>query len=124
MRDIEVQIIHHRVVTVGVVVLQQLLAEDAFGCRVAIVQAVDVGEAESPIEVIGLNRIRETLEIKSDLVELNGVGNHVGGGFVVGIPALVRRTGISPNIEPAVNLYTALVPVDRLYQGVGAVIRR
>jgi hypothetical protein len=57
MWDIEVQIVHHRVITVGVVVFQQLLAEDSHGGGVAVVEAVEVGKAEPPIEVVGLNSI-------------------------------------------------------------------
>ena len=62
MWDIQVQIIHHRIVAVGVVVVEQLLAEDPFGCGIAVIETIEVGEAESPIDVIGLYGVGKTLE--------------------------------------------------------------
>jgi hypothetical protein len=121
--NIEIHIVHHRIVAVSIVTLQQLLAEDALGRGVTIVQAIQVRETESPIEVIRLYRIRQAFDVEGNLVKLEGVRDHVIGGFVVGVPALVRGAGVTTDIEPAVNLDAAFVLVDRLHQAVSAVIR-
>ena len=57
VRDVEVEVVHHGVVAVLVVAGEELLREDALGGGVAIVLAPELGDAEAPVEVLGLDGV-------------------------------------------------------------------
>ena len=74
MRIYRSQVVHDRVIAIDIIALEQLLAEDPLGRCVAVIQAIQVGKPEPPIEMVPLNGIRQTFEVERDLVELNRVG--------------------------------------------------
>ena len=60
--EVQLAVILERIPPVKPVVLQQLVAEVPAGRGVAVVDAVKVGDPETPIDVIGLYCIRLALE--------------------------------------------------------------
>ncbi len=74
LRNVDLAVHHREVEAIGEVVAKQLVARDAERRRVALVLAVDAGEAEAPIDMIGLHRVGQALEIDHRLVELRSVG--------------------------------------------------
>jgi hypothetical protein len=77
--EVEVEVVHDGVVAVFVIFDEELVGEDAFGGGVAIVLSVELGDAEAPVEVLGLNGVGEALDVEDLLV-----GNDLVGGVVVG----------------------------------------
>ena len=64
---------------VKVVFLQQLVAEQPFGQGVAVIDAVESGRAEVPVDVVGLHRVHNPLEIQHGLAHHQRVGLDVVG---------------------------------------------
>src|SRR3974377_2097774 len=68
LSPVQIHVSHHRVVTVLVVLCQQLLAEIALRGGKAVIQSVQLREAESPVEMVDLNRIGNALNVKRGLL--------------------------------------------------------
>ena len=60
-------------IAVDLVVLQELIAQQAVSRGVAIVLAVDRRDAEAPVDVILLDRVGQPLEIDDRLIELDRI---------------------------------------------------
>jgi len=60
---------------------QKLVAQDAFHDRITIIEPVDAGDVEAPVDVIVLRGVRQTLDAENELVELDPVGT---GGIAGG----------------------------------------
>lgn len=72
---------HHRVIAIFVVVQEQLLTEVPFRRGEPVVEAVELREAETPIEMVCLHGVRKTVDVERGLVQLDGVRlNIVGRG--------------------------------------------
>jgi len=67
-----------------------LAAENALRCGEAVVHAVERREAEAPVEVIGLDGVRNALDVDGRLIELNGIRVNIVSGRGVGEAAFVR----------------------------------
>lgn len=52
----------YRIESIQKVMVQQLAAKPSLGCRPAIIHAIHRGEAESPVNVVGLHGVRNTFE--------------------------------------------------------------
>ena len=85
MRKIHETVCLHRIGAVEGVALEQLLAEPTLRCGPPIVDAINRRETESPIDVIGLHRIRDALNPKHGLVHFQLVGNDRVGLRNVGV---------------------------------------
>jgi hypothetical protein len=94
---------HRQVVAVVLVLVQKLVAPESVRGGVAIVFAVDRRDTKTPVDVILLDRIRQTLDIEHGLVELHIVG-------IITIRrrrvAAAHRVGgeVTAGIDPAVDL--------------------
>lgn len=75
--EVEVEVELERVISIEVVVLEQLIAQPALGRGVAVVHAEEVGDLEAPIHVVGLVRVGLPLEDQNALGELEAVRNDV-----------------------------------------------
>src|SRR5580698_10285562 len=124
MGNIEVDISHHRVVAVLVIAREKLLRKDTLGRRVTIVLSPDLSEAEAPVEVFSLDRVRKALDVENLLVRNNAIGIVVIRSRGIRVVSLIRRADIEPSIEPAIDLDPAAVLVDYLHQHVRLGIRR
>ena len=91
-------------------VVQQLLAEIAFGGGEAVIEAIEIGEAEAPIEVVGLNGIGSALDIERGLIELKGVGHFGVGRRQIAVGARAGSADIHADIHPAIDLNVGLFP--------------
>jgi hypothetical protein len=107
VREINVQIELKRVITVQVIVLEQLVAEPALGRGVSIVDAVQVRHLEAPVHVIGLVRIGLPLEDEDCLGQLQLVRHDIVDHRDVRIAG--RAEG-DRRIGPAVDLQPAVLP--------------
>src|SRR5580658_6751552 len=104
LRKIQVDVSHYRVVSVLIVLSDELVTENTLRSGEAIVEPVDIGEAEAPVEMIRLDRIRHFFNVESELIQLNGIGDlRVSRGGVCEPPA-IRRADIESGIGPAVDL--------------------
>jgi hypothetical protein len=79
---------------------QELIAQEALHRRPAIIGAVEIADAKTPIEVIGLHRIGLALEAKHELIELRRIGDVVVREWKVRVR---RRTRLESGIEPPVR---------------------
>ncbi len=96
---------HHReVVAVDIVVCQQLITIDAVRSGVAVIRAVNRRQAETPVDVILLHRVRHPLEVQHELVELQGVRVVVVGCRRVSAERRPAGAEIAARIDPAVEL--------------------
>src|SRR5437763_16334303 len=71
--NVNVDVDHRHIEAVIVVVLQQLIAEQAARNHESIIESVDARDTESPVDVIGLELVRHALDIKDELVLLEAV---------------------------------------------------
>src|SRR6266852_4843605 len=70
---VKLAIERRHIVAIRAVLAQQLIAEDSLHDGVAIIEAIDVGDIESPVDAIPLRRIREPLDAENELIELDPV---------------------------------------------------
>ena len=75
--EIQIHIFKDRIKSILPIELEKLLAEIAFGCRKAIVNAVERGEVIAIVEVLILHRVGQTLDVNDSLIQLNLVGEDV-----------------------------------------------
>jgi hypothetical protein len=73
-REPEIDVHHGKVITFPIVFAVELPARDAIGIGVAVILAVDGGEPEAPIEMIGLDRIGQAVNVEHGLIELAHIG--------------------------------------------------
>ena len=107
-RDEDLAIGHRHIVAVVGVVLQELAAPQAVSCRVAIVLAVDRGDAEAPVDVILLHGVGQALEIDDGLIERDGVGIvEIRCRPVAAANRFVRD--VAAHVDPAVDLEVVVV---------------
>jgi len=90
-----------------VVVIVQLRAKIAEIGGEPIAGPEQTAEVESPIEMIGLNRVRNAFDVEHRLVELQPIGEDVVGGRRIGIG---RSAEIHAAFHPAVHLDPGLLP--------------
>ena len=72
--NVEVEVEHDGVVAVLVIAGEELLREDALGGGVAVVLALELGEAEAPVEVVGLDGVGQALDVEDLLVGVMRLG--------------------------------------------------
>jgi len=111
VREVKIDVGHHGIVAIlasdGAVrfgVIQELLAEVTVGRCESIVEAVEIREAEAPIEVVGLDGVGDALDVERELIENNRVRGLRVGGRRVGVRAEVGRADIPANVDPTVEL--------------------
>ncbi len=124
MREVEVEVEHDGVVAVLVIEGEQLLREDTLGRGVTVILAPELGDAEAPVDVIGLNSVGEPLDVEDLLIRDDAIGIVVVGSGRVGTVALVGGADVEAAVEPAVDLGTAYVLVDGLHEDVGLGVGR
>src|SRR5262249_37641730 len=94
------------------VVLEKLIAAPAAGHRVAVVHAIKCNGAETPVDVIGLDRVRITLQLEYELIEFAAVRDSpvgcVNSVIAGGAPVSGR---IAPAAEGDSAVLDALRPV-------------
>ena len=116
--EIHVQIHHHRIEAIlfSRRMPQQLLAEIPLCRGETVVQSPQSGKTEPPIKMVGLHRIRLAFNVEHFLIGFDRVRHFVvSRGKVVILPcrwihSTLRCAKVSADIQPAVNLYLALLP--------------
>ena len=83
--DIQIRVFEHRIKPVLAVVVEQLSAEIAQTGGEAVTSPKQSAEVESPIDVIGLNRVGKAFHVEHRLVELGPIREDVIGGRIVRI---------------------------------------
>src|SRR5438094_2531302 len=73
IRKVKLAVEGRDVVAVGAVFRQQLIAENPLHDRVAIVEPIDVGDIEAPVDVILLRGIGQALDAENELIELDPI---------------------------------------------------
>src|SRR6266567_4756510 len=73
LRDVKIDIYHRHIEAVVIILLEELIAKQSARNHEPIVESIDAGDAESPIDVIGLELVRHALDIKNELVLLEPV---------------------------------------------------
>src|ERR1700687_200249 len=81
--------------------VKELSAKPPLGCRPAIVDAIHRSESESPVNVVGLHRVRNAFNSKYTLIELKPVRN---GSVRLRDVRLIGSTGIDSYIRPTIHL--------------------
>src|ERR1700691_4101806 len=92
-----------------------------------VIAPIQIGKTKAPVEVIGLNFVRRSLEVQRKLVELNSVRINIVRGRIVAARAgetgtgacwrsafadselTVRGTGVGAGIQPAKHLNSAVL---------------
>src|SRR5579863_2555982 len=97
-----------------------LAAAVAFACGEAIVGAEQRGEMVSPVDVIALHRVGETLGVEDELVELKTIRVNVVGLGCVGVSGGAE---VYAGIEPAIELGAAGGIVDGGHQRISVGVR-
>ena len=100
-------------------IVQQLAAPVALPRCIAIVGAVERGEVVSPVDVILLHGIGQTLGVEDELIQLEAVGVNIVrlGRIAVAGGAEVQRW-----IEPSVELGAAAGLVDGGHQRIAVAV--
>ena len=62
------------VVAISAVFRQQLVAENALHDRVAIVETIEIGDVEAPVDMILLGGVGQAFDPENKLIELDPVG--------------------------------------------------
>ena len=114
--EVEIEVFEGWVEAVGVVVVEELGGEDAFGGGEVVVGAEEGGEVEAVVEVGLLDGVGEALGVDDELVEFEAVGDGVVGGGEVGGAGGAEVEG---GFEPAVELEAGFGSVDGGHEGVG-----
>lgn len=83
LRDVQVEVLQHRIEPVLTILFQQLLAEIALVRRKAVAGAEQTADVEAPVHIPGLHGVRYALDVQYGLVELDPVGVDVIGRWVV-----------------------------------------
>ena len=124
MRDVEVEVKHYRVVAVLMVPCQKLLREISLRGGIPVILPIELREAESPVHMLSLHRVRQALDKKHLLIGRNPVRIVVvSSGGIRAIP-FVRGADVESTVKPSIGLYTAAVSVDRLHQRIGLRVGR
>ena len=95
-----------RIESIEVVVIEQLLAEDAARRRIAVIDSEQARGFESPVDVVFLYPVNLALEFVDELVQLDRVGHDPVGR------RQVRPVGVAPVAAggcPAVKLDSAIL---------------
>ena len=120
LRNIDVDVFERGIESVLAVIAEQLRVPVSLACGVAIVGAVEGGEVVSPVDVILLHGIRETLGVEDELIKFEAVGVDVVG---LGRVAVGGGAEVERGIEPSINFGAAFGAVDggheRVAVGVG-----
>ena len=86
---------------------QQLVAENALHDRVAIVETIDIGDVEAPVDMVLLGGVGQAFDPENKLIELDPVGvDRIAGRR----ERLAGGAGIGPDLPPAVKLDAAVLP--------------
>jgi len=108
LRNEDLAVGHRNVEAVVVVLVQQLAGEQSIRRGVAIVLTVDRRDAEAPVDVVFLNRIRQPLDVDDRLVELHRVGVvAIRRRRVATLDGVVRE--VAAGVDPAVDLDVVVI---------------
>jgi len=77
LRNVKIDIHHRHVEAVVVVVLEELIAEKAARNHESIIEPIDAGDTESPVDVTGLELVRHALDVENELILLEPIGAQI-----------------------------------------------
>jgi hypothetical protein len=103
-RKIEVRVDHREVDAVDEIVVEELIAHQTIGSRIAVILAIQRREAEAPIEVIELHRVGKPFDVDDCLIELECVGRIVVRSRRVAARFHVVGADVAAAVDPAINL--------------------
>ncbi len=104
LREERFAVEHREVHAVGLVLAQQLVAQQPVGRGVAVVRAVDGGDAHAPVHVVLLDGIGQAFQVDDGLVELRRVGRVVVRGRRVAARLRLAGAEVGAGVHPAVDL--------------------
>src|SRR5436190_18688594 len=111
LRNVDVEIDHRHIEPVIVVVLEQLIAEEAARDHEAVIESVNAGDTEAPSDVIRLEFVRHAFDVENELIFLESVWSQIVDEWKIRVrPArCIRRSAYVPGkIFPAIDLDVAL----------------
>ncbi len=94
----------------GFGVVQKLLAEVAFCGGEAIIKAVEIGESEAPVEMIGLDGVGSSFNVEGSLVYLKRVWHFGVSGGQITVRERAGSADVHTQIHPAINLDVGFLP--------------
>src|SRR5262249_43364232 len=77
VRKVDVEVNLKRIISIKIIVFEQLIAEPALGRGVAVVHAHELRELETPVALVDLIRVGLPLEDQDPLRKLERIGNDV-----------------------------------------------
>ena len=107
LRNVKIDINHRHIKAVIVVVLEQLVAEKSARNHETIIKSVNAGDAKTPIDVIGLEFIRNALDVENELVLLYTVRAQIVNQRKIRVRSAGRvrgRADVPGKIFPAIDL--------------------
>ena len=83
--------------------VEELIADPAFGCRKSVILTVQTGGSKSPVDVLVLHGIGNPFSPQNYLIPVKRPGGNDIGHRVVGV---FRRAIVQARVEPAVKSYS------------------